>query len=128
MVIRLVAHGDLLLLHYMQYEDWSENARLARIDYLNGKLTAKEFLRKIDTMHDLEDYTVDKVPVLSADTTWQPLVGGNIGFDPEMHYPKTYMQLDLGTDDPQWQTFSADDLRRRDQVGHQSLREKYGKK
>ena len=30
--------------------------------------------------------------------------------------------------DPKWQIFSADDLRRRDQEGHQSLREKYGRK
>ena len=79
-------------------------------------------------MHDLEDYTVDEVPAPPADTAWQQMVAGNIGFDPERHYPETFMQLDLGIDDPQWQTCSADDLRRRDQAGHQSLREKYGKK
>ena len=45
---------DLIPMDYLQYGDWSENARLARIDYLDGKLTAEEFLRKIDTMHDLE--------------------------------------------------------------------------
>ncbi len=79
-------------------------------------------------MHDLEDYTVDEVPAPPADTVWQQMVAGNIRFDPERHYPETFMQLDLGTDDPQWQTCSADDLRRRDQAGHQRLREKYGKK
>ena len=99
-----------------------------RIDYLDGKLTAEEFLRKIDTMHDLEDYTVNEVVAPPADTAWQQLVAGSIGFDPATHYPKTFMQLDLGADDPQWQTCSADDLRRQDQAGHQSLREKYGKK
>lgn len=119
---------NLIPMDYMQYTYWSENARLARIDYLDGKLTAEEFLRKIDIMHDLEDYTVDEVPAPPADTAWQQMVAGNIGFDPETHYPETFMQLDLGIDDPQWQTCSADDLRRRDQAGHQSLREKYGKK
>lgn len=49
---------NLISMDYDQYDSWSENARLARIDYLDGKLTAEEFLRKIDTMHDLEDYTV----------------------------------------------------------------------
>ena len=119
---------DLISVDYMEYEAWSENARLARMEYLDGKLTGKEFLRKIDTMHDLEDYTVDEVQAPPANTPWQRMVAGDMGFDPEMHYPEAVMQLDLGTDDPQWQTCSADDLRRRDQEGHQSLREKYGRK
>ena len=119
---------DLIPVDYMEYEAWSENARLARMEYLDGKLTGKEFLRKIDTMHDLEDYTVDEVQAPPANTPWQRMVAGDMGFDPEMHYPEAVMQLDLGTDDPQWQTCSADDLRRRDQEGHQSLREKYGTK
>ena len=119
---------DLIPMDYLQYGDWSENARLARIDYLDGKLTAEEFLRKIDTMHDLEDYTVDETQTSPAETAWQRMVAGNIGFDPELHYPEGFMLLDLGADDPKWQTFSADDLRRRDQEGHQSLREKYGRK
>ena len=119
---------DLIPMDYDQYDTWSENARLARIDYLDGKLTAEEFLRKIDTMHDLEDYTVDETQTSPAETAWQRMVAGNIGFDPELHYPEGFMLLDLRADDPKWQTFSADDLRRRDQEGHQSLREKYGKK
>ena len=119
---------DLIPIDYDQYDTWSENARLARIDYLDGKLTAEEFLRKIDTMHDLEDYTVDETQTSPAETAWQRMVAGNIGFDPELHYPEGFMLLDLRADDPKWQTFSADDLRRRDQEGHQSLREKYGKK
>ena len=119
---------NLISMDYDQYDSWSENARLARIDYLDGKLTAEEFLRKIDTMHDLEDYTVGETQALPMETAWQRMVAGNIGFDPELHYPEGFMLLDLGADDPKWQTFSADDLRRRDQEGHQSLREKYGKK
>ena len=119
---------NLISMDYDQYDSWSENARLARIDYLDGKLTAEEFLRKIDTMHDLEDYTVGETQALPMETAWQRMVAGNIGFDPVSHYPEGFMLLDLRADDPKWQTFSADDLRRRDQEGHQSLREKYGKK
>lgn len=119
---------NLISMDYDQYDSWSENARLARIDYLDGKLTAEEFLRKIDTMHDLEDYTVGETQALTMETAWQRMVAGNIGFDPELHYPEGFMLLDLRADDPKWQTFSADDLRRKDQEGHQSLREKYGKK
>ena len=35
--------------------------------------------------------------------------------------------LDLNDEGPQWKIFSAEELRRRDQQGHQSLKEKYGK-
>ena len=118
---------NLIPMDYDKYDAWSENARLARIDYLDGKLTAEEFLRKIDTMHDLEDYSVDAAQTSPAETAWQRMVADNIGFDPELHYPEGFMLLDLRTDDPKWQTFLADDLRRKDQEGHQSLREKYGK-
>ena len=118
----------MIPMDYLQYGDWSENARLARIAYLDGKLTAEEFLRKIDTMHDLEDYSVDAAQTSPAETAWQRMVADDIGFDPELHYPEGFMLLDLRTEDPKWQTFSADDLRRKDQEGHQSLREKYGRK
>lgn len=119
---------NLIFMDYDQYDTWSENARLARIDYLDGKLTAEEFLRKIDTMHDLEEYTVGETQTLPMETAWQRMVSNNIGFDPENHYPEGFMLLDLRTNDPKWQTFSADELRRKDQEGHQSLREKYSRK
>lgn len=86
-------------------------------------MTAKEFLQKIDTMHDLEEYTVGETQTLPVETAWQRMVSNNIGFDPEMHYPEGFMLVDLRVDAPKWQTFSADDLRRRDQERHQSLRE-----
>lgn len=105
---------NLIFMDYDQYDTWSENARLARIDYLDGKLTAEEFLRKIDTMHDLEEYTVGETQTLPMETAWQRMVSNNIGFDPENHYPEGFMLLDLRTDDPKWQTFSADELRRKD--------------
>ena len=61
---------------YDQYDTWSENARLARIDYLDGKLTAEEFLRKIDTMHDLEEYTVGETqtPWRQRGKGWCPTI------------------------------------------------------
>ena len=55
------------------------------------------------------------------------MVAGNFGFDPETHYPGMMQVLDLDTEEPRWEFQTADDLRREDQKGHQSLREKYGK-
>ena len=117
---------NLILMDYDQYTTWSENARLARMEYLNGKLTAEEFLRRIDTTHELKSYEVDKTELVE-ETAWQRLVAGDLGFDTEAHYPETMQVLDLGVEDPQWELRTADELRREDQKGHQSLREKYGK-
>ena len=104
----------------------SENARLARIEYLSGKLTAEEFLRRIDTTHELKSYEADKAELVE-ETVWQRIVASNLGFDADMHYPETMQVLDLGAEDSQWELRTADELRREDQQGHQSLRDKYGK-
>ena len=110
-----------------QYTAWSENARLARMEYLNGKLTAEEFLRRIDTTHELTSYETDRAELVE-ETDWQRKVAGDFSFDPVTHYPEMFQVLDLGAEDPKWELLTRDDLRRRDQEGHQSLREKYSKK
>ena len=114
----------LIPMDYEQYEAWSENARLARMEYLKGKLTA-EFLRQIDTTHELESYEVDKAE-LAEETHWQRMVAGDFAFDADTHYPEMMQVLDLGEAEPKWELYTADDLRREDQKGHQSLRERYG--
>ena len=48
-------------------------------------------------------------------------------FDTKWYYPESYAHLNLNDEGPQWKIFSAEELRRRDQQGHQSLKEKYGK-
>lgn len=115
----------LIPMDYGQYEAWSENARLARMEYLKGKLAAEEFLRRIDTTHELESYEADKTKLVE-ETVWQRRLAGDFSFDPETYYPETIQVLDLGAVDPKWELYTADDLRREDQEGHQSLREKYG--
>lgn len=119
--------ANLMPMEYDQYEAWSENARLARMEYLKGKLTAEEFLQRIDTTHELESYEAGKAELVK-ETVWQHMVAGNFDFDPEMHYPEMMQVLDLGVAEPKWELRTRGDLRREDQEGHQSLREKYGKK
>ena len=121
------ARDNLIPMDSDQYTAWSENARLARMEYLDGKLTAEEFLRRIDMTHELESYETDKAELVE-ETVWQRMVAGNLSFDPETHYPETIQALDLGAEDSQWELRTADELRREDQTGHQSLREKYGKR
>lgn len=116
----------LIPMDYEQYEAWSENARLARMEYLKGRLTAEKFLRRIDTTHELDSYETDKAELVE-ETVWQRMVVGNFAFDAETHYPETIQVLDLSAEKPKWELRTADDLRRENQKGHQSLREKYGK-
>ena len=116
----------LIPMDYDQYTAWSETARLARMEYLDGKLTAEKFLRRIDTTHELESYEADKAELVEV-TAWQRMVAGDLDFDVETHYPGTMQVLDLGAERPKWDLRTADELRREDQKGHQSLREKYGK-
>lgn len=118
--------ANLIPMDYEQYNAWSENARLARMEYLKGKLTAEEFLRRIDTTHELESYETGKSERIGQ-TVWQKRVAGDIAFDPEVCYPEKFQLLDLRAADAEWEVYTADDLRRREQRGHQSLRERYRK-
>lgn len=118
--------ANLIPMDYDQYNVWSENARLARMEYLNGKLTAEQFLRQIDTTHELQSYEADKAELVE-ETAWQRRVAGDFSFDSVTHYPETFQVLDLGAENPDWELLTREDLRRKDQAGHQSLREKYGK-
>ena len=119
--------ANLIPMDYEQYEAWSENARLARMEYLKGKLTAEEFLRRIDTTHELDGYEADRVEQIGQ-TVWQQRVVADIAFDPEVRYPETIqcLDIDLGAAEPKWEICTADDLRKQEQGGHQSLRERYG--
>ena len=70
---------------------------------------------------------MDKIDLPDEPSMWQRLVAKDFTFDPERYYPESYAHLDLNDEGPQWKIFSAEELRRRDQQGHQSLKEKYGK-
>ncbi len=118
--------SKLIPMDIEQYDAWSDNARLARMEYLDGKLTAEKFLRRIDTTHELMSYKAGKA-TFAAETAWQKRVAHSWSFEPERFYPEEMFLLDLGEPDAKWECLTADDLRRRDQKGHQSLREKYGK-
>lgn len=120
--------AKLFPMDYERYDAWSENASAALKEYKAGAITAEAFLRRIDATHELESYETGQAKLTEAEeTTWQRLVAKSWDFDPARFFPEEMMALDLGRPSPQWQTLTADELRRRTQKGHQSLREKYGK-
>ena len=96
------------------------------MEYLKGKLTAEELLRRIDTTHEMESYETDRVKPASQ-TVWQKWVAGDIYTDPETCHPEQFQYLDLWTAEAKREIYTADDLRRREQRGYQSLRERHGK-
>lgn len=119
--------ANLIPMDYDQYEAWSENARLARMEYLEGKLDAEKFLRRIDMTHELASYETDKAEQVE-ETAWQRKVAGDFSFDTETYYPEMIQELDLGAAEPKWELRTMDELRWEDQRGYQGLREMYGKK
>ncbi len=117
--------GKLIPMDYSQYEAWSENARLARMEYLRGELTTEEFLRKVDTTHELQSYETSKAELVDKPSAWQRRVASDITFDPAESLPEKLMILNRthpGDRDAQLEIHTADNLRRYMQKGHQSLR------
>lgn len=105
----------LIRMDYGQYEAWSENTRLARMEYPRGDLTAEEFLRRIDTTHELQSYEASKAELVDGPTPWQRRVASDITFDPVVNLLEKFMVLGLthpGDQDAQWELHTADDLRR----------------
>lgn len=117
----------LIPMTVIQYDVWEKNARQARRDYMAGKIEAREFLRRIDTTHELTSYDTLKQELPPEESIWQKRVAADLDFDPERQYPASLMLLDLSklSDDPQWQYLTAEELIRRDQEGHQSLKDQY---
>lgn len=138
MYARMLRYGDapesqrekLIPMTVLQYDEWEENARQARREYMAGKIKAEEFLRRIDTTHELGRYDPVKQELPPEKSTWQERVASDPDFDPVRKYPSSMMVLDLRdtADDPHWQILSQEELIRKDQAGHQSLRDEYGKR
>lgn len=120
----------LIPMTMLQYGEWEDNTRQARREYLDGKITAVEFLRRIDTTRELSSYDTVKQELPPEETVWQKRVAADLDFAPERDYPQSFMELDLreATDDPTWQYFTGEDLIRQEQKGHRSLRDEYGRK
>lgn len=112
-----------------QYDEWEANARQARRDYIVGKIKAEEFLRRIDTTHELASYDAVKQELPPEESFWQKRVAADLDFDPEQKYPASFMVLDLRKpmDSPQWQVLTREELIQKDQKGHQNLLDQYKK-
>lgn len=104
------------------YFDWSDAARQARMYYLDGKISAEEFIRRIDKYGELKDFTAQKTEQQTGESILERLVKRDLSFDPARRYFDV-MRLDLGEADPQWKIMTAEEWMRREQGDHRPLAE-----
>ncbi len=104
------------------YFDWSDSARQTRMNYLDGKITAEEFIRRIDIYGELSDFTLQKTAPDTGESALERKVRQDLSFDPSQRYFDIQM-LDLGKADPQWKTVTAEERLNRDKGTHRPLAE-----
>lgn len=105
------------------YFDWSDSARQARMDYLNGKITAEEFIGRIDIYGELSDFSLRKTAPDTGESVLEKLVRQDLSFDPAERYFDIQM-LDLGKTKSQWRIVTAEERLRRDQGNRRPLAER----
>lgn len=110
------------------YFDWIDNAHNARAEYLEGKISGDEFLRRINP--EGEELDLDSPLQTPAEdilfTPWEQLVEGNISFDPKRYF-QTMQSLALGVKEPQWKRIASEEQESASKHGNESLLEKYKK-
>ena len=121
---------DLLPMSPTKYDEWITRAHSARLDYLGGRLTAEEFLKRIDIYTELKSYTAERKDPVSPDATdWRFRIRHDLDFDPLKEFePMMVLDLREGDSSAAWQYFERDDLIKQSRSGQESLQEKYGNK
>ena len=96
-----------------EYFDWSEMAKQARLDYIDGKISAEEFIRRIDKYGELTDFIAQKTEQ-TDESILERLVKQDLSFDPARRY-FDIQTLDLEEPDPQWKIMTAEEWMRGEQ-------------
>ena len=116
---------------YGNYGDWIEVASTARVEYLNGKISGKKFLQRLNP--EQEELDLDRPIELSLaeglfDTPWEKLVEQNMSFDPSQHFESLQSLELIEGKKSQWDVITAKEQARVSKHGNISLQEKYNKK
>lgn len=78
---------------YEQYDQWSENVRMEREEYVQEKLTAEEFQWKTDKPRELTSYEAGKIKLADGPSMWQQLVARDFRFDSGRYFPREMARL-----------------------------------
>ena len=116
---------------YGSYGDWIEVASTARVEYLNGKISGKKFLQRLNP--EQEELDLDRPIELSLaeglfDTPWEKLVEQNMSFDPSQHFESLQSLELIEGKKSQWDVITAKEQARVSKHGNISLQEKYNQK
>ena len=86
-------------LDVISYGDWSEMAQDQRRAYLDGKISAADFIAKIDIYHEYPDFAHKKETPPTGDSTFREQVKRDLNFDPNRHYEDMmFLELRIGED------------------------------
>ena len=102
---------------------WCEESSQVRTAYLDGKITAEEFIRRIDMYGELKDFVAEKINEDTGESVLERLVRNNLDFDPAQRYCNI-QTLDLGEPNPEWKTVTAEEWMRQEQGSHRPLVER----
>lgn len=120
-------------LDVIAYGDWSEIAQDLRRMYLDGKISAADFIAKIDIYHEYPDFAHKKEAPPTGESTFREKVKRDLNFDPNRHYEDMmFLELRLGEDGlpeegSEWVVQTAQDQQDADRAGDTSLVEQIEK-
>ena len=82
---------NLFQMDSVKYSEWLDMAHSTRWEYLDGGLTAEEFLKRIDIYNDLADHMAEKKETPPPqESKWRRKVESSIDFDPETAYRRGF--------------------------------------
>ena len=116
-----------------QYGDWSEMAQDQRRAYLDGKISAKDFIAKIDVYHEYPNFSHKKETPPTGNSAFREKVKRNLNFDPNRHYEnRMFLELRIGEsgvqeDAAEWVVQTAQEQHDADRAGDTSLVEQIEK-
>ena len=117
------ASGGLLQFDRGQYDAWMDEAHKAKMDYQTGRISAPEFLRRIDPGGELDLHDTTQVSLPEPDRTpWREQIKRDMDFVPGQRFTDI-LHLDLSAEDPKWIMVTAEEQIRRARGGHTSLRD-----
>lgn len=108
-----------------QYAAWLELAQEAKRDYQAGRISAGEFLRRIDFHGELAPYEAERTELPPPhETHWRNYIKQDMDFVPGDRFADTAL-LDLQETEPAWKTVTAESQILHARGGHTSLHDRY---
>lgn len=115
----------LILFDRDQYTAWLDLAREAKRDYQAGRISAGEFLQRIDLQGELAPYDAERIELpLPDETSWRNYIKQNMDFVPGRRFTDIAL-LDSREAEPAWETVTAESQILHARGGHTRLHDRY---